>query len=213
LDKDAHAVRLFARAGCEMLIAQSFAKNFGLYGERIGALNIVTSSPQSVEPIRSQLKVIIRPMYSNPPAHGARIVAKILNDPQLFKEWQSHLTEMSGRITQMRLKLYNTLKELGTPGEWSHILKGIGMFSYTGIPGQNNFFKLKFEEVFQRKMFLFFQMLICSIVEHLVDRLVKEHHIYMLRNGRISMAGLNSKNIHYFAQAIHHVYTTDGSKL
>jgi aspartate aminotransferase len=141
LDKDAYAVRLFARAGCEMLIAQSFAKNFGLYGERIGALSVVTSSsPQSVEPIRSQLKVIIRPMYSNPPAHGARIVAKILNDPQLFKEWQSHLTEMSGRIAQMRLKLYNTLKELGTPGDWSHILKGIGMFSYTGIPGPNNNF-------------------------------------------------------------------------
>jgi aspartate aminotransferase len=183
LNKDAYAVRLFAKAGCEMLIAQSFAKNFGLYGERIGALSVVTSTSQAVEPIRSQLKVIIRPMYSNPPAHGAHIVAKILNDPHLFQEWQSHLTEMSGRITLMRQKLYNALKALGTPGDWSHILKGIGMFSYTGIP------------------------------EHLVDRLVKEHHIYMLRNGRISMAGLNTKNIDYFAQAIHHVYTTDGSRL
>jgi aspartate/tyrosine/aromatic aminotransferase len=122
-----------------MLIAQSFAKNFGLYSERIGALSVVTSNPQLVEPIRSQFKVIIRPMYSNPPAHGARIVAKVLNDPQLFQEWQSNLIEMSSRITQMRQKLYDKLKELGTPGEWSHILKGIGMFSYTGIPGTHHY--------------------------------------------------------------------------
>jgi len=190
LDQDAQSVRLFARDGMTLLISQSFAKNFGLYSERTGAFSIVLGDGHHnnsinvvVDNVRSQLKTIIRPMYSNPPGHGAKIISKVLGDPQLYQEWQSHLKEMSGRIQEMRTKLYETLKNKKTPGDWSHIIHQIGMFSYTGLN------------------------------ETQVEKLTREYHIYMVKNGRISMAGLNSKNVTYFANAIHNVITGDNSKL
>lgn len=86
-DQDAHAVRLFASQNVPMMLAQSFAKNFGLYGERVGALSIPCPSREIREAVDSQLKILIRPMYSNPPIHGARLVECILNDPQLTSKW------------------------------------------------------------------------------------------------------------------------------
>jgi len=172
LEKDAYAIRKFAESGLNMLVSQSFAKNFGLYGERIGTLAIVCSKKEAVASTLSQLDVLIRNLYSNPPKHGANIVRTVLSDKALTQEWHAELFAMSKRIQDMRTALFNELKRLGTPGTWNHITSQIGMFSYTGLsPTQS-------------------------------DAMVDKHHVYMLRNGRISMAGVTSKNVQYLAAAI-----------
>jgi aspartate/tyrosine/aromatic aminotransferase len=178
LSADNYPVRLFIELGFEMVVCQSFAKNFGLYAERIGALHVVVNNPAMTAPVVSQLAVIIRPMYSNPPRHGAHIVSAILNDPKLFAEWEAELKGMANRIKDMRTALLSELKKLKTPGDWSHIVTQIGMFSYTGLSPKQ------------------------------VDKMIKTHHVYMLGNGRISMAGVNTKNVAYLANAIHDCVTT-----
>jgi aspartate aminotransferase len=129
LDKDAWAVREFVKRGVPMLVCQSFAKNAGLYGERIGALHIVTSSTEVANKIRSQLSVLTRSEISNPPAHGARLVALILNKPELFEQWKEDIKTMADRIIEMRKELHRLLtEEFNTPGTWDHIVNQIGMF-------------------------------------------------------------------------------------
>lgn len=173
LDRDAWAVRYFVDQGLPLLVCQSFAKNAGLYGERVGALHIVAPDKSIAERVKSQLSVLQRSEISNPPSHGARIMSLILNDATLFGEWKEDIKTMSGRIIQMRNELYRLLtKELHTPGNWDHIVNQIGMFSFTGISnGQSQW-------------------------------LVEKGHIYLTANGRISMAGLNTHNIEYFARAL-----------
>jgi aspartate aminotransferase len=177
LDRDAAPVRSFAADGGELLIAQSYAKNLGLYGERVGALTFVCGSPEVAARVESQLKMVIRPMYSNPPAHGARIVEAVLSNRQLFHDWTVELKGMADRIITMRHQLYDALKQKGTPGDWSHIVKQIGMFTFTGLNKEQVVF------------------------------MTKEYHIYMTADGRISMAGLNSRNVHHLADAIHAAVT------
>lgn len=178
LEKDSWAVRYFLSRGFEIVCAQSFAKNFGLYNERAGNLTMVVKDPSVLTNCRAQITLLVRGNYSNPPAHGARIVSKVLNDPALFSEWQGHIKEMSGRIIKMRAALKAKLDELGTPGNWDHIVSQIGMFSYTGLnPNQVKF-------------------------------LVEKRHIYLPKDARISICGLNSKNIEYVAKAIHEAVTT-----
>eukprot|EP01132_Coremiostelium_polycephalum_P007423 gene7423-9125_t len=172
LDKDAYSARLFLSRGFEMFSAQSFSKNFGLYGERIGALTVVTHNPENVARMISQMKMDIRAMYSSPPGNGARLVATVLNDPKLTALWIEELKHMSGRIFEVRKKLYNALLERKCPGTWNHIIDQIGMFTYTGLTPQQ------------------------------VEILVKKHHIYLLASGRVSVAGLNDHNINYVADAI-----------
>eukprot|EP00252_Welwitschia_mirabilis_P018652 TRINITY_DN414_c0_g1_i2.p1 TRINITY_DN414_c0_g1~~TRINITY_DN414_c0_g1_i2.p1 ORF type:complete len:435 (-),score=61.04 TRINITY_DN414_c0_g1_i2:525-1829(-) len=133
LDEDAYSVRLFVADGGECLIAQSYAKNMGLYGERVGALSIVCNSSDAASKVESQLKLVIRPMYSNPPIHGASIVATILSDRNLYEQWTVELKGMADRIIRMRHQLYDALKARGTPGDWSHIIKQIGMFTFSGL--------------------------------------------------------------------------------
>jgi len=164
--------------GMEIFASQSYAKNMGLYAERIGALNIVCKDSATAAAVLSQLKVIIRPMYSNPPLHGARIVSKILCDKQLFAEWFVEVKGMAERINRMRHELYTAIRKNGTPGTWEHIINQIGMFSYTGLTKPQ-----------------------CEV-------LIKKHHVYMMTNGRISMAGLSSKNVVQMADAIHDVLVT-----
>jgi len=178
LDHDAFAARLFFRRGFEFFSAQSFSKNFGLYGERIGSFFAVTNSPQAAEAVLSQVKLDARALYSNPPVHGARIVAKVLSDPELYKEWTSELKQMSGRIIQMRQQLFDALVARKTPGDWSHIVKQIGMFAYTGLTPEQ------------------------------VDILINKYHIYLLKSGRISMAGVSTKTVNYIAEAIHDAVTS-----
>eukprot|EP00002_Diphylleia_rotans_P001573 TRINITY_DN1086_c0_g1_i1.p1 TRINITY_DN1086_c0_g1~~TRINITY_DN1086_c0_g1_i1.p1 ORF type:complete len:408 (+),score=108.20 TRINITY_DN1086_c0_g1_i1:71-1294(+) len=171
-EKDAVAIRIFERRGFQLFLAQSFAKNMGLYGERIGALNVICGSKDEANAVRSQFKAIIRPMYSSPQLHGARIVVTILNDPELNAEWRAEVKGMADRINLMRQELFNALKTNGTPGDWSHVLTQIGMFSFTGLKPEQ------------------------------VDVMISKHHVYMTRDGRISMAGLSTKNVGYLADAI-----------
>jgi len=177
LAQDAWAIRYFVDQGFEMCIAQSFAKNFGLYGERAGAFHFVTGKYAHANPqdaavrIASQLAILQRSEISNPPAYGARIASTVLNDPALFAEWEENLRTMSGRIISMRTALREKLESLGTPGTWNHITDQIGMFSFTGL------------------------------TEKQVLHIRENGHIYMTKNGRISMAGLNTKNVDYVAQA------------
>ena len=173
LDKDAYSVRLFAKRGIEFMCTQSFAKNFGLYNERVGNLVVVMSDTKEIAQTKSQLTLIVRGMYSNPPNHGARIVATVLRNPDLFKDWTGHIAEMSGRIKEMRKSLYERLIRLGTPGSWEHITEQIGMFSYTGLS------------------------------ERQVEHLINHYHIYMLRSARINMCGLNELNLDYVANAMY----------
>jgi len=179
LDRDAAAIRLFVEEGFELVIAQSFAKNFGLYGQRAGCFHFVAAPSEEAEDITtrvaSQLAILQRSEISNPPIYGARIASIILNDPALFAEWQENLRTMSGRIIEMRKALRSKLEELGTPGQWNHITDQIGMFSFTGL------------------------------TEAQVAKLRTDFHVYMTKNGRISMAGLNSRNIDYFARAVDQV--------
>lgn len=133
LDNDAWAIRYFVEEGFELCVAQSFAKNLGLYGERAGCFHFVSppspNAQDGIKRIASQLAILQRSEISNPPAYGARIANLVLNDEKLFAEWCENLSEMSGRIKSMRTTLHDKLVELGTPGDWSHILKQIGMFS------------------------------------------------------------------------------------
>ncbi|ATY58291.1 aspartate aminotransferase [Cordyceps militaris CM01] len=179
LARDAAAVRYFIEQGFELIIAQSFAKNFGLYGERAGCFHVVTGpSPDAkstIGRIASQLAILQRSEISNPPLYGARIAATVLNDEALFKEWEGNLETMSGRIIDMRKALRSKLESLSTPGTWNHITDQIGMFSFTGL------------------------------TEPQVQKLREEYHIYMTKNGRISMAGLNTNNIDHVATSINKV--------
>ncbi|KAM5437777.1 Aspartate aminotransferase, cytoplasmic [Microsporum ferrugineum] len=176
LTRDSWAVRYFVSEGFEMCVSQSFAKNFGLYGERAGAFHFITApgpnSAEALSNVASQLAILQRSEISNPPAYGARLASLVLNDPALFKEWEEDLRTMSGRIVEMRQGVRDRLEEKGTPGTWDHITNQIGMFSFTGL------------------------------TEEQVHILREKWHIYMTKNGRISMAGLNIHNIDYFAEAV-----------
>jgi aspartate aminotransferase len=137
LVRDSWAIRYFVEQGFELCVAQSFAKNFGLYGERTGAFHFVSApgpdAAAACSHIASQLAILQRSEISNPPAYGARIASRVLNDPVLFKEWEADLRTMSGRILEMRRGLRDRLEKRGTPGSWDHITSQIGMFSFTGL--------------------------------------------------------------------------------
>ncbi|KAL5853374.1 hypothetical protein ACOSQ3_008492 [Xanthoceras sorbifolium] len=177
LDADAQSVHMFVADGGECLAALSYSKIMGLYAERVGALSIVCKTADVASRAESQLKLIIRPMYSNPPIHGASIVTAILKDREMYGEWISELKAMADRVTSMRQQLYNALHDRGTPGDWSHITKQVGMFSLTGLSAEQ------------------------------VEFLTKEYHIYMSSDGRINMAGLSAKTVPYLADAIHAAVT------
>lgn len=103
--------------------------------ERVGNLTFVLNNKECIPTTKSQVTLIIRGMYSNPPSHGARIVAYVLSNPELYAQWKDHIKTMSQRIIEMRKALREKLEELKTPGDWSHITSQIGMFSYTGLNG------------------------------------------------------------------------------
>jgi len=180
-EKDAWALRYFVSQGLPVLLAQSFAKNFGLYGERCGTLSIICESPEQREKIMSQLRLVIRPMYSNPPKHGSSIVRTILSDDKLTSQYYTECSMMADRIQEMRTKLVSTLEKVGSTHDWSHVTNQIGMFAYTG----------------------------CN--EDMCDKLTNDYAIFLTKNGRISIAGLNDGNVEYVAKAIHAV--TDGKPI
>ena len=175
LDRDAFALRLFADHTDNIMLFQSFAKNFGVYGERAGALSVVTSSPAEKAIVMSRIKQIARPIYSNPPVNGARLVDIVLSDEKLTKMWHEDLVMMSKRMAEMRAGLRQKLKDLGNEHDWSHVTSQIGMFAYTGLD------------------------------KDMVTTLREKHAIYMTADGRISIAGLNTGNLDYVAKAFHEV--------
>eukprot|EP00756_Hemistasia_phaeocysticola_P004731 Hpha_TRINITY_DN12977_c0_g1::TRINITY_DN12977_c0_g1_i1::g.164313::m.164313/K14454/GOT1; aspartate aminotransferase, cytoplasmic len=173
LERDAWPARLFEQElGLEFALTQSYSKNMGLYGERIGCFSYICRTATGAERIASQVRKIVRGLYSNPPIHGARVVLMLLNDKDLRAQWEKELLGMSQRIVQMRDSLRKSLEELGTPGTWSHVTGQIGMFSFTGLTRQQ------------------------------VDFAAKKYAVYMLPSGRVSMAGLTEKNVKYVAKAI-----------
>ncbi|XP_075508206.1 aspartate aminotransferase, chloroplastic isoform X1 [Primulina tabacum] len=173
LDKDASSVRMFSARGMELLVAQSYSKNLGLYAERVGAINITCSSSDAATRVKSQLKRLARPMYSNPPIHGAKIVANIVGNPELFGEWKQEMEMMAGRIKSVRQKLFDSMCAKDDSGkDWSFILKQIGMFSFTGLNTAQS------------------------------ENMINKWHVYMTKDGRISLAGLSSAKCEYLADAI-----------
>ncbi|KAI8967603.1 aspartate aminotransferase [Mycotypha africana] len=174
--RDAYALRKFVAEGHQVILAQSFAKNMGLYGERVGSFSVVCADAEEKSRIDSQLKIIIRPMYSNPPIHGAHIVSTVLNTPELKQEWLGEVKHMADRIISMRTKLRNHLEnDFGSKKSWNHITDQIGMFCYSGMTPQQ------------------------------VEKIKSDWHVYLTQDGRISMAGISSSNVKYLAEAIHNV--------
>jgi len=176
-EADAYSLRKFVADGHFVMLSQSFAKNFGLYGERVGLFSIVCSDAEEALRVNSQLKLIVRAMYSNPPIHGARIVAEVLSDDKLKADWYKECKGMADRIKSMRTALREKLEAGGggTGGggmTWSHVTDQIGMFCYTGLTVEQ------------------------------VKRLREEYHVYCTDDGRFSMAGITSKNVDYIASSV-----------
>ncbi|KAG1653227.1 Aspartate aminotransferase, mitochondrial [Nymphon striatum] len=175
INNDAFAVRYFLEEGHKIALAQSFAKNMGLYGERAGALSFICDTRDQAQAVLSQLKIIIRPCYSSPPITGVRIAKKILTDQNLRKEWLVDVKGMADRIITMRKALKDNLKREGSSRDWRHITDHIGMFCFTGM------------------------------TQDQVQRLIKEFSVYLTKDGRISVAGISTKNVEYLAYAMHQV--------
>ncbi|MEY3540857.1 MAG: hypothetical protein RL184_930 [Pseudomonadota bacterium] len=172
IEQDGAAVRMFADSGMSFFVSSSFSKSFSLYGERVGAISIVTQSKEESARVLSQLKRVIRTNYSNPPTHGAAIVATVLNSPTLRQMWEDELAEMRERIKAMRHGLNQKLAASGVQQDFSFIEAQRGMFSYSGLTADQ------------------------------VAKLQEQDGIYALSTGRICVAALNTKNLDRVAQAI-----------
>ncbi|MEG1341258.1 MAG: amino acid aminotransferase [Pseudomonas sp.] len=172
IHEDAFAVRLFAESGLDFFVSSSFSKSFSLYGERVGALSIVTESKEESARVLSQVKRVIRTNYSNPPTHGATIVATVLNSPELRAMWEEELGEMRQRIHGMRKQMVELLAEQAPEHDFSFVARQRGMFSYSGLTVDQ------------------------------VARLKNEFGIYALDTGRICVATLNQSNIDVVTKAI-----------
>jgi aromatic-amino-acid transaminase len=170
--EDGAVIQKFVAAGLDFFVSTSFSKSFSLYGERVGGLSVVCASKEECARVLSQLKIAIRTNYSNPPTHGAQVVATVLNTPALRAMWEEELAGMRVRIKQMRVLLVEKLSAAGVKGDLSFITRQKGMFSYSGLTKD--------------------QMI----------RLRSEFGVYGVDSGRICVAALNTKNIDYVADAI-----------
>ena len=172
MDEDAYAIRAMTEAGVTAFISNSFSKIFSLYGERVGGLSVVCEDSASAVNVLGQLKATVRRNYSSPPAHGAQVVSRVLNSPQLRDQWLTEVEVMRQRILDMRTRLVAVLAQKVPQHDFSFILRQNGMFSYTGLtPAQ-------------------------------VDELKDTHGVYLIRSGRMCLAGLNEGNIDKVCDAI-----------
>jgi len=172
IEEDSVAVRLFAESGLSFFVSSSFSKSFSLYGERVGALSIVTESREATARVLSQVKRVIRTNYSNPPTHGASIVGAVLSNPELNGMWQEELAQMRERIRHTRLTFVEKLAAKGASRDFSFVARQRGMFSYSGLTAEQ------------------------------VERLKSEFGIYAVNSGRICVAALNEQNLDAVTQAI-----------
>lgn len=170
--EDGAVIAKFVDAGIDFFVSTSFSKSFSLYGERVGALSVLCSSKDEADRVLSQLKIVIRTNYSNPPTHGATVVATVLNTPELRALWEKELGDMRSRIKQMRVALVEKLKGAGVKQDMGFITDQIGMFSYSGL-GKDQMVRLR-----------------------------NEFGVYGTDTGRMCVAALNSKNIDYVCQSI-----------
>jgi aromatic-amino-acid transaminase len=170
--EDAFALRLLAEAGVSFFCASSFSKSFSLYGERCGALSVVCPDARQAALVLGQLKATIRRNYSSPPTHGGQIVARVLQTPALHELWAAELDAMRSRIQAMRQRLHDVLSARLPGRDFGYFLTQRGMFSYTGLS------------------------------EAQADALREQHAVYVLRSGRMCVAGLNSSNVEATAEAI-----------
>jgi len=171
-DADAYALRQLAAGGQPMFVANSFSKSMSVYGERVGALSVVCADAAQAERVLGQLKATVRRNYSSPPLHGARLVAEVLNDPALRAQWLAELAAMRVRIAGMRQALHDALRARLPQRDFGYLLRQRGMFSYTGLTPAQ------------------------------VERLRDEHAVYLVRSGRLCVAGLNAGNVERTAQAM-----------
>lgn len=172
MDEDAYAIRAMTKAGVTAFVSNSFSKIFSLYGERVGGLSVVCEDSASAVNVLGQLKATVRRNYSSPPAHGAQVVSRVLNSPQLRDQWLTEVEVMRQRILDMRTRLVAVLAQKVPQHDFSFILRQNGMFSYTGLtPAQ-------------------------------VDELKDTHGVYLIRSGRMCLAGLNEGNIDKVCDAI-----------
>lgn len=174
LEEDARPVRFFAEQGHEMLVANSYSKNFGLYGERVGSLSVLSHNKEATKKISSQIKQAIRGNYSNPPRYGASIVTEILQTESLKNQWIQELSHMRQRMKEMRHALIQGLQTKANHRDWSFMERQHGFFSFSG---------LNLEQV---------------------KRLIEEFGVYMPANGRLNVAGLNTHNLDYVVEALAH---------
>ena len=172
LQDDGKVIGKFLDAGLGFFVSTSFSKSFSLYGERVGALSIVTSAAEEAARVLSQLKRVIRTNYSNPPTHGAQVVAKVLHTAELRQLWEQELGDMRMRIQSMRTQLVEALQAAGVQGDLSYITRQRGMFSYSGLDAAQ------------------------------MQRLRADFGVYGVDSGRICVAALNSGNLASVAQAI-----------
>ncbi|WP_217517801.1 amino acid aminotransferase [Vibrio metschnikovii] len=172
VEEDAAGLRIFAQHNPEILVASSFSKNFGLYNERVGAFTLVAASADVANTAFSQVKAIIRSIYSNPPAHGAAVVTYILQNPALRAEWEAEVAEMRERIQEMRELFVTRLQEIGVNADFSFIERQNGMFSFSGLNKQQ------------------------------VQRLKEEFGVYIVGSGRISVAGMTKNNMSPLCEGI-----------
>ncbi|MGI9458056.1 MAG: aromatic amino acid transaminase, partial [Aeoliella sp.] len=172
IEEDAAGLREMARLGKEMIVCNSFSKNFGVYCERVGAVTFVAADADQAAVVESQVKRSIRANYSNPPAHGARLVAMILEDKELRSEWEGEVAAMRDRINGMRALLVEKLAEKGVPGDYSFIQRQRGMFSFSGLTKKQ------------------------------VHALRDQYAIYIVDSGRINVAGINEMNVDRLTEAI-----------
>ncbi len=170
--ENAVTLRLFSASGLQFLVASSFSKSFSLYGERVGALSVVTASREESARVLSQIKRLVRTNYSSPPTHGGAVVAAVLASPELRQLWEEELAEMRVRIRAMRVGLVDQLRARGVRQDFSFVTRQRGMFSYTGLTSGQ------------------------------VDRMRDEFGIYAVSTGRICLAALNTRNIDYVADVI-----------
>jgi len=172
IDADAAAVRRFAQACPFVLVSSSFSKSLSLYGERVGALSLVTGSADEAGRVLSQLKRVIRTNYSNPPTHGGQTVVKVLTTPELRSQWDAELGQMRERIKAMRRQLVDMIRAIRADFDFSFVVRQSGLFSYSGLNRDQ------------------------------VRRLREEYSLYAIDSGRICVPALNSRNIDYVARAI-----------
>lgn len=173
LDEDAFALRALAEAGIQFFAASSFSKNFSMYGERCGGLSVVCSDRAAADTVLGQLKATVRRNYSTPPTHGARVIARVLNDPALFALWTEETAAMRKRIRAMRERLLAVLDEkFQGRRDFGYLVTQRGMFSYTGLS------------------------------EAQVARLRDEHAIYLVRSGRMCLSGLTTGNVDHVATSM-----------